>query len=201
VAGTRPPFARELKGELKQELEAQQPGQPTPAIEWWFQDEARIGQQGTLTSVWAERGSRPEVVKQTEYQWVYLYAAVNPATGASSAMLAPTVNTAYMNQHLRFISRQVAPGSHAILVLDRAGWHVAKDLQVPDNITLLHLPPYSPKLNPVERVWGYMRSHYLGNRVFTDYDELFAVARDAWNKLDEARLKSICHTAWIERAI
>ncbi len=170
------------------------------AIEWWFQDEARIGQQGTLTAVWAETGSRPVQVKQTEYQWVYLYAAVNPATGASSAMLAPTVNTAYMNEHLRFIGRQVAPGAHAIVVLDQAGWHVAKALKVPANVTLLHLPPYSPELNPAERVWAYLRSHYLSNRVFKNYDELFDTAGAAWNRLDEARLKSICHTAWIERA-
>ena len=115
--------------------------------------------------MWAEKGSRPEAIKQTEYEWVYLYAAVNPLTGVSSAMLAPTVNTHYMNEHLKFISRQVAPGSHAILVLDQAGWHVAKALAVPENLALLHLPPYSPKLNPVERVWAYLRSHYLSNRV------------------------------------
>jgi transposase len=153
-----------------------------------------------LTAVWAEKGSRPEAVKQTEYEWVYLYAAVNPMTGVSSAMLAPTVNTSYMNEHLKFISRQVAPGAHAILVLDQAGWHVAKALEVPENITLLHLPPYSPKLNPVERVWAYLRSHYLSNRVFKNYDELFEVAKGAWNRLDEACLKSVCRTAWIERA-
>lgn len=170
------------------------------ALEWWFQDEARIGQQGTLTGVWAERGSRPERVKQTEYEWVYLYAAVNPATGASSAMLAPNVNTHYMTEHLRFISSQVAPGGHAILVLDQAGWHVAKALAVPANITPLHLPPYSPGLNPVERVWAYLRSHYLSNGVFTDYDALFEAVRDAWNRLEQDRLKSICRTGWIERA-
>lgn len=190
MAGPRPPFAQELKA-----------GHPDRPLEWWFQDEARLGQQGTLTAVWAETGSRPEAVKQTEYDWVYLYAAVNPLTGASSAMLAPTVNTAYMNEHLKFISRQVAPGAHAILVLDQAGWHVAKALQVPKNITLLHLPPYSPELNPVERVWAYLRSHYLSNRVFKSYEELFEIVKASWNCLDEERLKSICHTAWVERAI
>ena len=173
---------------------------PDQSLEWWFQDEARIGQQGTLTNVWAEKGSRPRRVRQTEYQWVYLYAAVNPATGASSAMLAPHVNTHYMNQHLKFVSSQVAKGSHAILVLDQAGWHVAKALEVPENLTLLHLPPYSPELNPVERVWAYMRSHYLGNQVFKDYDHLFDATASAWNQLQPEQFKSICHTGWIERA-
>ena len=122
------------------------------SVEVWFQDEARIGQQGTLTNVWAQRGSRPTIVKQTEYEWVYIYGAVNPGTGESSALITPTVNTDYMNAHLRCISQQVGPQRHVVLVLDRAGWHVAKALEVPANMTLLHLPPYSPELNPVERV-------------------------------------------------
>jgi transposase len=179
-------------------VKAAHPDQP---LEWWFQDEARIGQQGTLTSVWAETGSRPQRVRQTEYDWVYVYAAVNAVTGASSAMLAPNVNTDYMNAHLEFISAQVVPGSHGILVLDQAGWHLARGLKVPQNLTLLHLPAYSPELNPVERVWAYMRSHYMSNRLFKDYDQLFGQTAQAWNRMDPDRLKSICHTAWIERAI
>jgi len=179
-------------------VKAKHPGQ---TLEWWYQDEARFGQQGTLTSVWAETGSRPQRLRQTEYEWVYVYAAVNALTGASSAMLAPTVNTDYMNAHLQFISAQVLPGNHAILVLDQAGWHKAQGLKVPQNLTLLHLPAYSPELNPVERVWAYLRSHYLSNRLFNDYDQLFDVTSAAWNRLDQERLKSICHTAWIERAI
>ena len=87
-----------------------------------------------------------------------------------------------------------------MLVLDRAGWHVAKGLRVPANVTLLHLPPYSPELNGAERIWGYLRSHYLSNRVFKDYDEIFEAIKAAWNKLDAERLKSLTRTEWIERA-
>lgn len=170
---------------------------PQQTVEVWFQDEARIGQQGTLTRMWAQRGTRPRVVKQTEYDWVYVYAAVNPRTGASSALLAPSVNTDYMNAHLEFISQEVGPQRHAVLVLDQAGWHLAKALKVPANMTLLHLPAYSPELNPVERVWLYLKEHYLSNRVFKDYDEIFDQASAAWNHLTEDRLKSICHTAWL----
>lgn len=151
--------------------------------------------------MWAPRGSRPTAVKQTEYEWLYLYAAVSPISGASSAMLAPTVNTDYMNQHLRFISRSVGPGRHVVLVLDQAGWHMAKALQVPDNITLLHLPAYSPELNPVERVWAYLRSHYLSNRVYRDYDDLLRSTGAAWNQLTQDDLRSICHTDWITHEI
>lgn len=163
----------------------------------WFQDEARIGQQGTLTHVWAETGSRPTAVKQTAYEWVYLFAAVNPQTGASSALIAPTVNTEMMNHHLRFIAEEAGADTHVVLVLDQAGWHVANALEVPENITLLHLPPYSPELNPVERVWAYLRSHQLSNRVYEDYEALFTATGDAWNTLPPDTLKSICHTSWI----
>jgi len=169
-------------------------------VEVWFQDEARIGQQGTLTHVWAERGSRPTVVKQTEYQWVHLFAAVNPLTGHSSAMLAPHMNTHYMNAHLRFISEAVGAATQVVLVLDGAGWHVSKTLNVPRSITLLPLPPYSPELNPMERVWAYLRSHFLSNRVYQDYDDLFDETSNAWNRLDESTLKSITATKWTRRA-
>ena len=86
-----------------------------------------------------------------------------------------------------------------VLVLDRAGWHRAKALQVPTNITLLFLPPYSPELNAAERPWGYLRQHYLSNRIYRDYDELFAQTTAAWNRLPQDRLRSLCSTAWVER--
>jgi transposase len=164
-------------------------------------DEARIGQQGTLTRVWARTGSRPTVVKQTEYQWVYLWAAVEPATGASVAMIAPTVDTSLTNTFLRGLSRTLNADEHAVLVLDQAGWHVAKALRLPDNLTLLHLPPYSPELNPTERLWAWLRSHYLSNRVYRDYDELLQAADQAWLRLDADTIKSVCRCPWIERAI
>ena len=169
-------------------------------VEVWLQDETRIGQQGTLTRVWADRGSRPSAVRQTEYEWAYLFAAVNPLTGVSSALIAPTVNTHYMNRHLEFISREAGPQAHVVLVLDQAGWHVAKALKVPANITLLYLPPYSPELNGAERIWGYLRSHYLSNRIYKDYDALFEAIKAAWNSLETERLKSLTRTDWIERA-
>jgi transposase len=166
-------------------------------VEVWVQDEARIGQQGTLTQVWAEKGSRPRVVKQTEYEWAYLFAAINPVSGTSSALITPTVNTLYMNEHLRFISQSVGPQTHVVLVLDQAGWHVAKGLKVPPNITLLHLPPYSPELNGAERVWAYLRSHYLSNRLYRDYEAIFQALPKAWNSRSPQRLASLTHTAWI----
>jgi len=122
-------------------------------------------------------------------------------TGDSSALLAPTVNTDYMNEHLRFISRQAGSDKHVVLVLDQAGWHVAKGLKVPENITLFHLTPYSPELNPIERIWAYLKSHYLSNRVYLDYDDLLIASRSAWNALPQDRLQSICRTDWLTHEI
>ena len=111
---------------------------PGRRIEIWVQDEARVGQQGTLTRRWGLTGSRPTAVQQTEYEWVYLFGAVNPRTGDSSALLAPLANTEHMNHHLRFISELAGPEVQIILVLDRAGWHLTRALQVP--VYMLSLP-------------------------------------------------------------
>lgn len=152
-------------------------------IEIWFQDEARVGQQGTLTRVWAERGSRPPAPRDRRYDWVYLFGAVCPARAKGAGLVLPYVNTQAMNLHLEEISRQVAHGAHAVLTLDGAGWHGARSLQVPDNISLLRQPSYAPELNPVENVWQYLRQNYLANRVFSDYRAIVDACCNAWNAL------------------
>lgn len=174
---------------------------PDKKLRWFVQDEARIGQQGTTTRVWAPTGSRPVAVKQTQYEWVYLWGAVEPATGQSVAMITPDVNTGRMNQFLKGLSKTLAQDEHAVVVLDNAGWHVAKALKVPQNLTLWPLPPYSPELNPTERLWAWLRSHQLSNRVYEDYNELLHETHRAWLTLDSATLKSVCACPWLERAI
>ena len=172
---------------------------PGKSVRVFFMDEARFGQKGTLTKMWAEKGSRPTVIKQTRYENAYMYGAVDPVTGDSSALVAPRVNTETMNEFLKVLSSEVGPDDHVVLVLDRAGWHVSKRLEIPANITLLHLPPYSPELNCIERLWLYIKSHFLSNRVFTDYDHLLQAGTDAYRAIEPQRdlLKSICHTAWL----
>lgn len=163
-------------------------------------DEARIGQQGTLTNVWAPRGSRPTAVKQTKYEWAYLYAAVEAATGFNSALIAPYVNTGTMNAFLSVLSSELEPGDFVVLIMDQAGWHKARALRVPDNIAILYLPPKSPELNPVERLWHYMRSHFLSNRAYDDYDHLAAATGEAYRSLTPETLKSVCSCPYLERA-
>ena len=104
-----------------------------------------------MTYIWAERGSRPRPPRDQRYDWAYIFAALCPARGIGVGLILPEVNTEAMNLHLAEISRHVAPGAHAVMLLDGAGWHQQGGrLVVPDNISLLLLPPYSPELNPVE---------------------------------------------------
>ena len=88
-----------------------------------------------------------------------------------------------MQEHLLEISAMVAPDAHAVLILDRAGWHLAGALAVPQNITILPLPPRSPELNPVENVWQFLRDNWLSNRVFKGYEDIVAHCCSAWNDL------------------
>jgi DDE superfamily endonuclease len=106
-------------------------------LEIWFQDEARIGQQGTLTRIWAKQGSRP---RDLRHEWAYIFGAVCPARCATAALVLPHANTEAFSLHLAEISKEVAKGAHAILTLDGAEDHAAADLKTPDNITLLPLP-------------------------------------------------------------
>ncbi len=167
---------------MKQVLLGSTVSKATP-IEIWFQDEARVGQQGTLTRVWARRGTRPRAPRDRRYQYAYLFGAVCPQRGTGAALVLPFANADTMNLHLEEISRCVSPGAHAILVLDGAGYHDAGDIEVPDNITLLPLPPYSPELNPVENIWQYLRQNKLSLTVWPGYDEIVECCCNAWNWL------------------
>ena len=110
----------------------------------------------------------------------------------------PYANSDCMNQHLIEISKEVAPGNHAVVIIDQARWHTARKLIVPSNISLLLLPPYSPELNPQENVWQWLKDKYLANRVFASFDEIVDAAVIAWNEFvkNPALIKSISDRSW-----
>jgi hypothetical protein len=168
-------------------------------IEIWYQDEARIGQKGTHTYVWAETGSRPLMVRDNRHTSAYLFGAICPERAAGAAIIMPGVNTEAMNEHLKEISTQVAPGAHAVLICDGAGWHqTGGRLKLPSNISLLPLPPYSPELNPMENVWQYLRANKLCGLVWHSYEAIVDACQDAWNFLigDKEKIKSIGTREW-----
>ena len=176
---------------------------PEERIELWFQDEARFGQQGCNSRMWGERGSRPHVPRQTEYGWLYLFGAVCPATGQSNGWLMPHANTQTMQAYLDDLGRSLTPGVHALLVLDGAGWHQSTRLHVPDNLTLLPLPPYSPELNPAEMLWREMRQRYLSNRVYPSREELDSAVATTWLNLSDnaERIRRVTNFGWIRSAV
>lgn len=158
---------------------------PGTAIEIWFQDEARVGQKNGITRRWARRGTRPSAPQDQRTASAYLFGAICPAQGKGAALVLPRCTTEGMALHLAEISRVTAPGAHAVVLLDRAGWHQSKRLAVPDNITLMPLPPRSPELNAQENIWQFMRENWLSNRVFTSYTDIVAQCCEAWNKLTD----------------
>ena len=124
---------------------------------------------------------RPPGLADKRFESVYLFAACRPGTDQAFALALPEAATASMSLFLARFAQELAPGVHAVLLLDRAGWHVARGLSVPANVTLLPLPPYSPELNPVERVRLYLRERYLSHRVRDGYAAVLEAACRAWN--------------------
>jgi transposase len=169
------------------------------AIEIWFQDEARVGQQGSLEYIWVPIGLRPLAVRDNRHDSVYLFGALCPSRATGAAIIMPAANSEAMSEHLNEIGTQVAPGAHAVLVCDGAGWHQRGErLTVPDNITLLPMPAYSPELNPMENVWDYLRGNKLSHRVWDTYDAIVQACAEAWRFLmdDPDRIRSIATRTW-----
>src|SRR3954471_23448763 len=173
-------------------------------VELWFMDEARVGQKGGVTHVWYQKGMRPRGVRQQGFSSAYLFGAVCPERGKGIALVLPEVSTAAMDVFLAELARAVPAGTHAALVLDGAGWHVSEGLTVPANLTLIHPPPYSPELNPVERVWEYLRDRWLSHRVLAGgYQAVVDAACAAWNALlaEPGRLRSLTNFPWLPPAV
>ena len=143
----------------------------------------RIGQKNKLTYCWARKGTRPRIAHDQRTQWAYLFGAICPARGTGAGLVLPTCNSEAMQLHLEEMAREVAPGAHAVVLLDQAGWHGSSRLKVPANLTLLPLPPRSPELNPTENVWQFMRQNWLSNRIFKNYEDILDHCCEAWNRL------------------
>ncbi len=130
---------------------------------------------------------------------VWLFGAVCAATGKAAGLVMPCINAEAMSLHLAEIAHHIAPGAHAVVVLDGAGWHqTGGRLEVPGNITLMPLPPYSPELNPVENVWEYLRQNFLSLTVWDSIDAIVETCCAAWNKLVQtpATIASIATRDW-----
>ena len=128
--------------------------------------------------------------------------AACPQTGQTVGLLAPYLNTDTVNAFFRQFEQEVDPHVHVFMIWDPAGFHMSQKVTVPANVTLIPLPPYSPQLNPIEKLWQYLRQHHWANRVYEGYDHLRQAANEAWQKvcLNPGKIKSICRANYVERA-
>ena len=136
---------------------------------------------------------RPPGVVDQRYASLYLFAAIRPGTNEAFALALPRADAGTMGVFLDHFSRQLTPDVHAVLILDQAGWHDERALHVPGNVTLLPLPSASPELNPLERIWLYLRERYLSHRVLDDYEAVLEATCGAWRMLlrEKGRLATL----------
>ena len=116
-----------------------------------------MGQKNGRVRIWAKTGTRPRLPADQRYTNAYLFGAICPRWGKGAALMLPFANTGAMQMHLDEISYNIADKAHAVVLMDRAGWHSTDKLKVPKNLTIILLPSRSPELNPVENIWQYLR--------------------------------------------
>ncbi len=163
----------------------------------------RVGQKGRLCHRWWSRGRRPPGRQDQRFEWTYVFGAARPDGEAAFGLVLPEVGTQAMRIFLDAFAATIPDDEHAVMILDRAGWHGAKALRVPPNVSLVPLPPHSPQLNPMERVWLWLRERFPSLRVFEGLDAIVDACCRAWNAFadDPSRIRSPCLQPWIKRVI
>ncbi|GAF97466.1 unnamed protein product [marine sediment metagenome] len=151
--------------------------------------------------MWAEKGARPRIVvivRQQQFNFAYIFGEVCPQKDEWVEIIVPYSNAEAMLIHLEYISANIPKEKHAVIVMDRAFWHITKKIKKFSNITIIHLPVASPELNPVEQIWQHLRRKELSNRCFKDYEEILDVCSIAWNNFVNERgfIKNLCTKDW-----
>ena len=161
-------FQQTFEQQVQQLVQQRDPDDSRPVL-LMAADEGRFGRTGEVYACWCPPGFRPTLAKQQVRQYLYAFTAVAPAIGKLCSLVLPFANTAMMNLFLAHLSSEFAH-SFIILQLDRAGWHRAKHLKIPENIRLLPQPAYSPEVMPVEHLWEEIREKHFYNRMFNSLD-------------------------------
>jgi transposase len=182
-----------FKKKLRETVAQIEAANPAASVEVWAFDEQRLGLKPTTRRLWARRGRRPIAPVHPRYQWLYLYGFVQPASGQVVWYLFNTVNAAAFEATLEAFAREVGAGPDKIvvLVLDNAGWHVCRRITPPDGVVLAFLPPYSPELQPAERLWP-LTNEAVANRSFPSLAAL--------NERLGERCRTLCDAARLVRS-
>lgn len=161
-----------------------------------FQDEAGFGRINKPKCCWCEKGIRPSVPCHHIREYRYAYGAVEPKTGESCFLIMPYCNTNCMNVFLEHLSKAY-PNDIIVLACDGAAWHKSKGLKVPENICLVHIPPYTPEMNPIEQIWREIRTQGFKNEVFATLEKVVDRLCSTICKLTLDTIKNITGRDWI----
>jgi transposase len=161
----------------------------------FFFDESRFGLQPSLGRGWARKGVRVNAPVNPSYQNFYIYSGVAPLTGEAFSLFLPWVKTEMMTLYLAEMSAAF-PDKQIMLIWDQAGWHKSKSLKVLENISLKSLPPCSPELKPVEKLWQWLKKHVCRNRPFTLMDDLRDNLTESLATFTPTRLMELCHYSY-----
>jgi len=161
-----------------------------------FFDEGRFGLQPIIGRYWGLRGEKQSVKVITKYTFFYLYAGISPVTGDSYILYLPWVNTDIMNLYLQHMAAAYAD-KQLLIFMDRAGWHKSKDLLIPTNIRIEHLPAYSPELNPAEKLWQWLRQKVCRNKIYDSENDMMNALTSALRKMSPQRFKQLCYHNYI----
>ena len=169
---------------------------PNGKVRLMFQDEAGFGRINKPKYCWCFKGLRPAVPCHYIREYRYAYGAVEPQTGESFFLVLPYCNTDCMNVFLRELSTAY-PDDFIIMVADGATWHKSKALEVPANIEIIPLPPYTPEMNPIEQIWKEIRKRGFKNEVFRTLEKVVDRLCDTICSLTCDTVKSITGRDWI----
>ena len=197
------PRSGRLSKKLAVRLEELERAHPEAEIQLWAEDEARLGLKPVIRRVWAPVGERPVARFNRGYKWTYLYGFVHPESGEVYRLILPTVNTELFSMALNEFATEVAASKdkRVLLVVDQAGWHTGKEVEVPEGIHLEFLPSGSPELMPAERLWP-LTNEAVANGLFEEIEEIEeALMERCLELLDQAEtIRDLTNYHWWPQA-
>lgn len=155
-----------------------------------YQDEAAFVRISKMSSCWAPKGVRPSIHSHYMREYSYCYGAINAHTGDSFFLIAGGCNTEWTNEFLRQVS-QAYPDDYILLVMDNAIWYKSSTLEIPSNIELAFISPYTPEMNPIEQVWKEIRKRGFKNKDFQTLETVIDKFQEVIQGLEKSVLKSI----------
>jgi len=159
-------------------------------------DEGRFGTMSTVKRKWSEKGSKCEIKVKQGYKNFYTYSATCSKSGEIFSLLLPEVNTKMMNIYLEELSKYYKD-EKILLIMDQAAWHKSKELKIPKNIKIKYLPAYSPELNPVERLWKWLKENTIHNRIFDKIEDVMEAVINELKKLTRDKIMSLCKCSYL----